>query len=169
MGGVFQRLRIGGDPGEHREKLMEMIEDYGFNQMDSDAFCLECDVEEAHEGCEGLAELKAYMRSIGLSYDHYVEENSGEGSYIWYWRPGFSPDGETEGFVLATNSHTPVIDTESLRAWMAEGMTLEKILETYDLPELPVWVTEDDAALDISTGKCVEKAQLVITDHYKGD
>lgn len=150
---TFQRLTIGGDPGIQRGRLMELISEYGFDEIEELDDCLVCDANDVSMGCDQIEEIKSLLRYAGMSYDHFYEARYENDGCIFYWRPGLSDDGETECFILATQNGRPLILTEELRAWMAEGMTIEKILETYDLPELPAWVTDDELLLNIATGE----------------
>ncbi len=85
---MYQNIRIGGDPGENRLNLMFMVAEAGFDEIVEDSDCLYCDAPEATP--YDFDELKEYLRTIGLPYDHFFEASprgkSSGGGPAWMTR-----------------------------------------------------------------------------------
>ena len=135
---MYQNIRIGGDPGENRLNLMFMVEEAGFDEIVEDTDCLYCDAPEATP--YDFDELKEYLRTIGLPYDHFFEARyDSEGEIIW-WRPGM--DDEERCYALQTENPTIPIGKldEMLKA--NRYLTVAEVIELVAIPELPAWTLE---------------------------
>ena len=138
---MWQTLTIGGDPGEHRDRLMELVDECGFENAEEDGIHLRCDGDFS-VFCETLGGLKEFLRKSGMSYDHHMEGKWDYDGGVYFWRLGQHHDGCTEGFSFATQSGNATVQVDDLMECLSSGLTLEQAIERHNIPELPVFVSE---------------------------
>jgi hypothetical protein len=146
---VWQDIHIGGDPGEHRENLFELI-DASFGDFEEDGEHL---VMGADMGFRSdIDELKAFLREHGISYNHFSEAKWEYEGMIMFWRPGM----DDESWSWMRQDHEETVTVEDLEKMASEGLTLQQVIEKCRVPELPVWVMEADLMLNVATGETTE-------------
>jgi len=140
---MFQNIRIGGDPGANREKVLELMEELASEEI-QESSDLYCDCSEACE--DSFDDLKKFLRSVDLPYNHFLEGKwDHDGSIIW-WRPGM----EDELLSVATQSEDQTVRISDLAELAESGMTLADAVKELTIPPLPAWVmmTENVPACD---------------------
>lgn len=148
---VWQLIAIGGDPGEHREKIFELINDsFGDFEEDGEHLVINEDMQMGDEATEAL---KAFLREHGLSYDHHYEAKYDHEGEVWFWRPGM----EEEKWSWALQDRQETVTVNDLQKMADEGLTLQQVIEKCRVPELPVWVM-DPAVLELAEaiGECAD-------------
>lgn len=132
---MYQKITIGGDPGENRAKLMDMVDelhDEDGLEEDSDGLVVsdsECSIGD-------FDELKAFLREANLPYNHFSEAKwDYEGNIIW-WRPGMLQEEPS----LATQRQEQTIAFEELEKAMEASMSLAHFIQATRIPDLPNWV-----------------------------
>ena len=129
----WMSISIGGDPGEHRGELEELIYNAGFEGHDED--------EQLNlNGCEfrsdDLDELAEFCRNHGLPYNVQGEAKYEFDGVICWWRPGM--EAERQGFCLQCGRQT--FTSEALYEAIASGISLGEFLEMNMVPEMPAFV-----------------------------
>lgn len=141
---MYQNIRIGGDAGVNREKVLELMEELASEEIKESSECLYCDCTEACE--DSFDDLKEFLRSVNLPYNHFLEGKwDYDGSIIW-WRPGM----EDELLSVATQSEDQTVRISDLAELAESGMTLADAVKELTIPPLPAWVmmTENVPACD---------------------
>ena len=137
---MYQLVTIGGDPGEHREKVMEMLEelesmDDEINEQSGGISISDCEASN-----DTFDDLKSFLREIGLSYDHVTEAKWEYDGTIQWWRPGM----DEERWTHCTQSYDQTVVVSKLADMLGDGMTLAEALEKITIPPLPEWVQAAD-------------------------
>lgn len=177
MGNRFYHvLEIGGDPGEHRDKLMALVNDDGLNTE-----FLEAEVyPHLHISCseapiDWLDGLKHELRMMQLPHNHYVSGNEECNPELLCWRPG---DIHDMSFPL-TAADTPFVTIDELKCSREMGETIRQVIAKYDPPDLPQFITPehpyepkplvcDFCGCHCDSGKTAIYAGWV-PDYYDGD
>jgi len=135
----YQRLTIGGNPGDDYIKIMDLLIDetgLEFEEESSEGLVVGC--SDAAPG--DFEEAKKALREAGLSYDHFCEAKWDHEGEIWYWRPGLNPDGETECHAWSRQGGVQTVTVEDLQEFRESGQTLQEVIDMIRIPPLPEWV-----------------------------
>jgi hypothetical protein len=129
----YMTLVIGGDPGEHRDRLEAMIAEACVENRIEDEF-LELNSDDLR--FDDLDELATFCRQINLPYQLRCDAKyEYDGSLRW-WSPGM--DSEREGYCLQGGQRA--FSSENLYAAVASGISLVEFLEMNMPPEIPAFV-----------------------------
>lgn len=137
---VAQCIDIGGNPEGKLGELFEMIEKACPDDMDESAGALTVEFHEEDPYCIDIADLKSFLRIIGIPYDHFIEGKWGYNACVRHWRPGY----QEEKFSYANQMRNQLVHIAEIENAIDENpdMRLQDFLWKIRIPDLPEWQGE---------------------------